>query len=154
CRECTGNSGDVGAFTIGGAGQDVATAAAVLVDSQRLRRYHSQVVHGTAGAEEHAADDGIAAAKQVGDLELNVARDIPHQVLTAGEGGHCLAVEHTPRTGIEDVDAFGAWAVIVPVESVQGNLMGIAIGQVDIDGEAGAAVPGAGDAVVQVFGLL
>ena len=49
-----------------------------------------------------------------------------------------------PGAGVADLDLLAA-APAVPVEEVQLQVVGLAVGQVDVDGEAGGGVPDGGD---------
>ena len=51
-----------------------------------------------------------------------------------------------PGAGVADLDLLAA-APVVPVEEVQLQVVGLAVGQVDVDGEAGGGVPDGGDPV-------
>src|SRR5207244_264267 len=55
--------------------------------------------------------------------------------------------------GVGDVQPLRA-AALVPVDQVQGGGVLLAVGEVDVDGEAGERVPGGGDAVVGGADLL
>src|SRR5262249_39695590 len=78
--------------------------------------------------------------------EVDVAADIPDQVLAARETGHRLAVEDSAGGRVEHLDLLLARTVTVPVEGVQRHLMGLAVGDIHVDGEAAAAVPAGGQA--------
>src|SRR5262249_26273471 len=105
--------------------------------------------------EEEAADDGVAAADEVGDPDLDVSAQVPHQVLARGEARDGAAVQHGAGAGVEDLDALLAPAQVgVPVQEVQADLVLRGVGQVDVDGEAGSRVVGGGDAVGGVRRLL
>src|SRR5262249_36871958 len=76
------------------------------------------------------------------------------QVGAVDKVGDGVAVEHGPGGGVHDVDPVAA-AAAVPVEEVQRHQVLLAVGEVDVDAEAaGRGVPGAGNAVAGVAGLL
>src|SRR5262249_38274454 len=80
------------------------------------------------------------------DLELDVAGDLPAHVLPAVERRDRLAVQRGAAGGVQDVDPLRA-GVGVPVQRVEADLVRLAVGEVDVDGEGAGAVPGGGDAV-------
>jgi len=66
-----------------------------------------------------------------------VPAQVPHQVLTVGEVGDAASVEHI-AAAIQDVDAFGAAAaVLVPIEQIQRELVGVGIAEQDVQADRG-----------------
>src|SRR5437764_9421038 len=90
--------------------------------------------------EEQAAEDGTGAGL-AGELDLDVSGDVPAQVRPVLEARDGLGAEDGAVGRVDDLDQLGAGAVTVPVEQVGRELVGLAVGEVDIDGERGPAVP-------------
>ena len=95
------------------------------------------------GVQEHAIEHGIGPGLP-GDRDHQVARDLPVEVDAVAERRDRLGVQHLARAGVADLDLLAA-ALAVPVEEVQLQVVRLAVGQVDIDGEAGGGVPDGGD---------
>jgi hypothetical protein len=70
-----------------------------------------------------------------------VAGDIPYRIHTVRELRDGLGIENGIGCRVLNLDRFGP-ALVVPVESVESHLMRMAIGQINVETEAGGVVPG------------
>ena len=75
-----------------------------------------------------------------------MAPQIPEQILSVDKTRDRLCGENPVGGGIEDIDSFDASAV-VPIETIEGYSMPVAIDEVKVDVEAGVRNPGGGDPI-------
>ena len=101
-------------------------------------------VGGEVGSRNRPLSTALAPAS--GDRDHQVARDLPVQVHAVGERRDRLGVQHGAGGGVADLHLLGSGPA-VPVEEVQLQVVRLAVGEVDVDGEAGGGVPDGGDAV-------
>ena len=93
--------------------------------------------------EEQPADDRVGAADyREGDHD--VAGDRPRVVDATGECRWLLRVEHGAVGRTRELNLFDT-AEIAPVEQVQRELVGVTVGDVDVDRERGIRVPDGSD---------
>ena len=86
--------------------------------------------------EEQPAEDGVRPG-QARDRDHHVPADRPVQVDSPGERRERLGVQDGPRGGVGDLDLL-APPRVVPVDRVEREVVRLAVGQVDVDREAGA----------------
>jgi len=70
-----------------------------------------------------------------------VAADIPDQILTLHEAGYLPRVKYVV-VGIHHIHSLVSRSIGIPIEAIERHLMRGVIGEVEVDGEAGARVPG------------
>ena len=70
----------------------------------------------------------------------------PNQIRAVLETRNRARIEDGAGGGIEDVDVLGA-AGVVPIQAVERDLVSAAVGEVEVDGEAGKGVPAGCDAI-------
>ena len=75
-----------------------------------------------------------------------MAPQIPEQILSIDKSRDRLRGENPAGSGIEGVDSFDASAV-VPIETIEGYSMPVAVDEVKVDIEAGVRNPGGGDPI-------
>src|SRR5262249_26356609 len=81
---------------------------------------------------------------QAGEAKLDMPGQEPGEVLPAAEAGHGAGVEDGTGGAVANADLFGAPGA-VEIQEVEGDEVRLAVGEVDIGGEA-AAVPGGSQA--------
>ena len=97
-------------------------------------------------SEEQAAHDGIAAGIQVGHPDRDATGDVPDQVDAILEAGERLGIENRAGGIIDHIDALVAASfIVVPIHGVEGQLVALAVGLLDVDAEAAGGIPGGGD---------
>src|SRR5947209_3933493 len=96
-------------------------------------------------AEEDPLGHGVGCAG-VGEGDLDVSLEVPDEVVAVVEGADRPHVQQGAGGGVGDGDGLGAGVVGVPVHHVQGDLVALAVGQVQVEAEAGGAVVAGGDA--------
>src|SRR5437867_2715663 len=101
--------------------------------------------------EEGAADDGVDATGPE-DVDFDVAGKVPDEVNAVAETGESAGVEDGVGVGVEDLEGFGS-SVGVPIQSVKGELMGVAVGEIHVKGEGAAAIPGRRNSPCAATGL-
>src|SRR5712664_4605479 len=101
--------------------------------------------------EKDATDDAIGSAGP-DDIDLDVARDAPHQVNAVAEARQSAGVEHRVGVGIHDLNGFAS-SVGVPIQGVERELMGVAVGEIHVEVERAAAIPYRGNSPRATPGL-
>src|SRR5579871_483738 len=81
-------------------------------------------------------------------LEFYVPREFPHQVLAVGESRKAPAVQNRSRTGVQHLDRFCA-VLVVPIQTVNGDLVRASIREVDVNRETVPAEPCGRDPVAR-----
>jgi hypothetical protein len=104
------------------------------------------VTYGSGRGKELSADDGVRGACGIGDLDRHVTADLPDEVGARGEGACGPRVERGARTEVDDTHSLDALP-LVPVEQVERELVGVAVGDGGVEREAGGRIPAGGDAV-------
>src|SRR6266403_1309141 len=87
-----------------------------------------------------------------GYVDSDVAGEIPHKINTIAETGESARVQHRIRIGVEDLNSFGSSSCI-PNHGVEGERMGVAVGEIDVKAERAIAVPGCGNSPGTIPGL-
>src|SRR6266403_360634 len=87
-----------------------------------------------------------------GYVDSDVAGEIPHKINTIAETGESARVQHRIRIGVEDLNSFGSSSCI-PIHGVEGERMGVAVGEIDVKAERAIAVPGCGNSPGTIPGL-
>src|SRR6266404_7561789 len=87
-----------------------------------------------------------------GYVDSDVAGEIPDQITTIAETGESARVQHRIRIGVENLNGFGSSSCI-PIHGVEGQRMGVAVGQIDVKAKRAIAVPGCGDSHGTIPGL-
>src|SRR6266446_909246 len=90
--------------------------------------------------EKDAADDSIGPAGP-DNIDLDVARQIPHQINTITEAGQSPGVEHRTAVGVHDLNRFGSSSE-VPIHGVERKLVNVAVAEVHVKAERAVAIPG------------
>src|SRR6266446_8005935 len=89
------------------------------------------------------AEDGIRDYKVTG---------VQTCALPISEAGQSARVEQGKGVGVEDLNGLGSYRG-VPIHGVEGELMGVAVGEVDVKAEGAAAIPGCGQSAGTTAGL-
>ena len=97
--------------------------------------------------EENPAGDRVVRPG-IGDGDLDVAGEIPREPLPVGEVADAAGVQHIAGQGIGDLNRFAATEVI-PIQQVERHPMAQAIGQVEVQGEAGGGKVAGGDSIAR-----
>src|SRR5882762_1021211 len=106
----------------------------------------------TAGSSKKDAADYRIDPTSPGYVDSNVAGEIPHKINTIAETGESPRVQHRTGVGINDLNGFGSYDR-VPVHGVEGERMGVAVGQIDVKAKRAIAIPGCGNSPGTIPGL-
>src|SRR6266403_2047305 len=106
----------------------------------------------TAGSSKEDAADYRIDPTSPGYVDFNEAGEIPDQIYTIAETGESARVQHRIRIGVENLNSFGSSSCI-PIHGVEGERMGVAVGEIDVKAERAIAVPGCGDSPGTIPGL-
>ena len=83
--------------------------------------------------EEEAVQDDVVSS-EFGDANFDGTFDVPAQVEAVLEIGEGASVEDSAGSGVEDFDFLRASGAI-PIAEVSGELVGLAVDEIEIDGE-------------------
>ncbi len=158
-RLAGGRDGGVGGEADGGAAaDDVVGLRAVGVDPGPLRRRVLLEERGGGrgcrcgrGVEEEAAEHGIRPG-QLRDGDQDVATDRVVEVDPRLEGRDRLGGQHGAGRRAGELHLLAS-PLLVPIEEVELQVVLLAVGEVDVHGEAGGGKPGGGDAAGAVGDL-
>src|SRR5882762_7783285 len=106
----------------------------------------------TAGSSKKDAADYRIDPASPGYVDSDVAGEIPHKINTIAETGERARVQDHIRIGVENLNSFGSSSCI-PIHGVEGQRMGVAVGQIDVKAERAIAIPGCGNSPGTIPGL-
>ena len=88
----------------------------------------------------------------LGDRDDHVPGDRPLEIITAREIGDRLRIQDRAVGGARDLDLL-ARPSLSQSSSVERDVVRLTVVEIDCDREAGAGIPGSGDAVIAARGL-
>ena len=98
------------------------------------------------GTEEQATDHRIASTGQC-DLQLDVPRQIPHQILPALETRDRARIQPRVAYPIQHVDPLRPRSTGIPIQTVQRYLVGVPIRQIHVHAHVRGRIPYRCDAI-------
>jgi len=104
------------------------------------------------GLKEQSAQNGVRTS-QIGEQKLNGPGGGKHQVLAIAEVRHSAGIQNLRSGRVQNVYTLRS-ASRIPIQHIDRYLVGIAVGEIDVNREAGAGVPSCGDTICGGFALL